>query len=256
VLRFSANLNFLFADRPMAERFAAAAANGFDSVEMMFPHELGLERVEALLAGSGLSLRLFNMGAGDWASGERGLACLEGRDGEFAGAVDKAVMYAGRLGTPRVNCLAGIPKGDRARATDILHERVAYAADAFARHGLTLLLENINEKDVPGFLLSRTGTILSLMDRLGRDNIRLQYDIYHAQRMEGELTPTLLGNLDRIGHIQVADNPGRHQPGTGEVNFPFLFGKLAEAGYDGWIGLEYTPLGEAASSLAWMRDWR
>lgn len=240
----------------MPERFALAAKHGFDSVEMMFPYELGAEAVESLLAENNLALRLFNLPAGDWNAGERGLACLEGREADFLKGVDAAAEYAARLGTDRVNCLAGIPAGDAARAMDILAERVGHAADVLARRGVTLLLENINARDMPGFILPTTERIFRLIDRLGRDNLRLQYDLYHAQRMEGELVGTLLANLDRIGHIQVADNPGRHQPGTGEINYRFVFEKLLEADYRGWIGLEYVPLGDMDAALAWLGDWR
>ncbi len=252
MLNFSANLSFLFQELPLAERYAAAA-NGFHAVEFMFPQDVGREKVTQELAAANVKMQLFNMRAGNWAAGERGTACLAGREEEFFTAVDEAIEYAVALDVPRVNCLSGIPRDDRNMAEDILVERVTVAADMFAKRGLTLLLENINTYDMPGFLMSTTRDIFRVLDRVKRDNVKLQYDLYHAQRMEGDLVQTLLANLDRIGHIQIADNPGRGQPGTGEINYPFVLKKIDECGYAGWVGLEYIPVPDTVNSFDWLK---
>lgn len=254
MVRFAANLSFMFTEVSMEERYAAAAKAGFTAVEFMFPQEMGVAAVRSGLDLAGVGLQLFNLRAGRWGQGERGIACLEGREEEFADSVREAAEYAVALGVPRCNCLAGLCHGDRRRAEDILVERVAHAADVFQRRGLVLLLENINTNDMPGFLLSTTESVFRIIDRVKRDNVKLQYDIYHAQRMEGELTRRLRDNRERIGHIQIADNPGRHQPGTGEIRFEYLFDQIDQSGYDGWIGLEYIPTPDTTASLAWMRD--
>ncbi len=253
MLRFSANLSFLFNEVPMIERCRAAAAAGFKAVEFMFPQDIGLVEVGTALKSAGVSLELFNIRAGNWSEGERGLACLAGREEEFIANVREAIEFAVGLGVPRVNCLAGLCLGDCRQAEDILVERLAVAADMFAKHGLTLLVENINTVDMKGFLVSTTKTAFRIMDRVKRDNVKLQYDIYHAQRMEGELAATMLNNLDRIGHIQIADNPGRGQPGTGEINYCFILEKLRESAYSGWVGLEYLPRPNTQQSLTWLK---
>lgn len=255
MFQFSANLNFLFTEVSPAERFKAAAAAGFKAVECMFPQEFGLVETQRLLAEAGVRLCLFNIRAGNWSAGERGLACLAGREEEFYHYVDEAAAFAACLGVTRVNCLSGIAAGDPARAEDVLVERVRHAADRCAKAGLTLLLENINTLDMPGFLVSTTQTAFRVMDRAGRDNVKLQYDIYHAQRMEGELVGTLRAHKDRIGHIQVADNPGRGQPGTGEIAYRFVLEAIRDAGYDGCVGLEYVPTPDTAASLGWIGEY-
>ena len=252
--RLAANLGFLFTELPMSERYAAAARAGFAAVEFMFPQEIGLEEVRSGLDGAGVRLQLFNLRAGRWGEGERGIACLDGREEEFFGSVEEAAEYAAGLGVPRCNCLSGICPGDRKRAEDILVERVAHAADIFRKRGLVLLLENINTSDTPGFLLSTTEAVFRVIDRTKRDNVKLQYDIYHAQRMEGELVGRIRDNLDRIGHIQIADNPGRHQPGTGEINYRYVFDQIRESGYEGWLGLEYVPTPNTEESFGWMGE--
>lgn len=254
MVRFAANLSFMFTEVPMRERYAAAARAGFTAVEFMFPQDIGTEEVRSGLDRAGVGLQLFNLRAGRWDQGERGIACLEGREDEFADSVREAAEYAAALNVPRCNCLAGLCRGDKNRAEDILVERVGHAADVFRERGLVLLLENINTNDMPGFLLPTTESVFRIIDRVKRDNVMLQYDVYHAQRMEGELTRRLRDNIGRIGHIQIADNPGRHQPGTGEIRFDYLFEQIRESGYGGWIGLEYIPTPDTAASLAWMRD--
>lgn len=254
MLRFSANLSFLFLERPFLERFAAAAACGFKGVEFHFPYAFPLDEVADAVRRAGVEVVLFNFPAGDWAAGERGIACLPERIGEFRDGVAEAARYAEGLGCVRVNCLAGVrPAGvDEGLLTQTLVDNLRHAADVFAATGGQVLIEPLNSRDTPGFLVDRTAPALALLDAAERENLFLQYDIYHAQVMEGDLARTLETHLPRIGHIQLADNPGRHQPGTGEINFPFLFRHLRKLGYPGWIGCEYVPTGPTVDSFEWM----
>ncbi|MDT8902453.1 hydroxypyruvate isomerase [Anaeroselena agilis] len=252
--KFAANLNFLFTEVPFLERFALARAAGFTAVEYPFPYDYDPRVLKERLEANGLAQVLFNMPPGDWAGGERGIAALPGRRGEFRAGVAKAVEYALALGVPRINCLAGIRSERRSDAEHwrTLTANVRYAAEVLNAHGLTLVVEFINRFDMPGFFLNRTALVLSLLDRVAMPNVLLQYDIYHAQREEGELVATLRRHIDRIGHIQLADNPGRHQPGTGEINYPFILAALDALGYQGHVGLEYIPSPDTASSLGWI----
>jgi len=254
MLRFSANLSFLFLDRPFLERFAAAAASGFKGVEFHFPYAFPLDEVADAVRRAAVEVVLFNFPGGDWAAGERGIACLPERVTEFRDGVAEAARYAEALSCPRVNCLAGLrPQGvDEALLRSTLIDNLRFAADAFAPAERQVLMEPLNSRDTPGFLVDRTAPAISLLDEADRPNLALQYDIYHAQVMEGDLARTLEANLARIGHIQLADNPGRHQPGTGEINFPFLFRRLRALGYPGWIGCEYVPTGPTEDSFGWM----
>ncbi len=254
--RFAANLTMLFTELPFTERFAAARAAGFDAVEYLFPYDHAPETLSALLRDNGQTQVLFNLPAGDWAAGERGIAALPGREAEFRAGVDRAVGYAKALGVPRLNCLAGkVPGNDPTAAQAAwatLVNNVRFAADRLAEAGLTLLVEFINRKDIPGFFLHSTAQVLRLLGEVGRPNVLLQYDVYHAQREEGELAATLRAYMARIGHVQIADTPGRHQPGTGEIHYPFLFAELDRLGYAGHIGLEYVPAPGTLASLDWM----
>lgn len=241
--QLSANLSMMFADRPFTDRFQAAARAGFDAVECQFPYDWPVEVIAQRLQDNGLTLVLHNLPAGDWNAGERGIACHPGREGEFRKGVERAIEYATTLGVPRLNCLAGVPPAGVTfeRAWQTLRDNVRFAAARLAFEGLTLLLEPINTRDIPGFLLSRSDDVLRLMDEVDAPNVQLQYDLYHAQRMEGELAGSLQRLMPRIGHIQLADNPGRHEPGTGEIRFGFLFDWIDRLGYDGWVGCEYRP---------------
>lgn len=252
--RFAANLTMLFTERPFLERFAAARAAGFQYVEYLFPYAFPAGELRQLLTDNGLTQVLFNLPCGDWAAGDRGIAADPARVAAFRAGVPLALEYAKALGVTRLNCLAGkLPPGvTEAEALQTLAENVAYAADLLAGEGITLVIEAINRFDIPGFVLCRTSQVMALLDRVGRPNVAMQYDVYHAQRQEGELAATLAANINRIGHIQIADNPGRHQPGTGEINFPFLFTTLDGLGYDGCIGLEYVPTPDTEASLAWV----
>lgn len=256
--KFSANLTMMFTELPFLERFAAASAAGFEAVEFLFPYEFDKSELSDRLAANNLTLVLHNVPAGDWASGERGIACFPGRIEEFHAGIDRAIEYATALKCPKVNCLAGIlgTSSNRDNAESTLIENLEYAAEKLGDAGIGLLLEPVNSRDIPGFFVDRTSSALAIIDEVASDNLKLQYDIYHAQVMEGDLARTIETNFDRIGHIQLADNPGRHEPGTGEINYPFLFGRLDELGYDGWIGCEYKPRTTTTAGLDWFQPYQ
>ena len=254
MLRFAANLSMLFTEAPFLDRFALAARAGFAAVECQFPYEAPATEIRARLDDLGLAMVLHNLPAGDWAAGDRGLACLPARADEFRAGVPRAIAYAHALGVTQVNCLAGIAPAD-ADATTLrrtLVDNLRYTARTFASEGLRLLVEPINTFDMPGFFVNRTPQAVALLDEVGESNAFVQYDAYHAQRMEGELAATIARYLPRIAHVQVADNPGRHEPGTGEIRFEFLFAELERLGYDGWIGCEYRPQGRTEVGLDWL----
>ena len=254
MLRFAANVSMLFTEVPFLDRFALAARAGFAAVECQFPYEAPAAEIRARLDGHGLAMVLHNLPAGDWAAGERGLACLPDRVDEFRAGVPRALAYAHALGVAQVNCLAGIaPAGagvETLRRT--LVDNLRFAARAFAAEGLKLLVEPLNTFDIPGFFVNRTDQCVALLDEVGEPNVFVQYDAYHMQRMEGELAGTLARHLPRIAHVQVADNPGRHEPGSGEIRFEFLFAELERLGYAGWIGCEYKPAGRTDVGLDWL----
>ena len=250
--RFAANLTMLFTDKPFLDRFAAASAAGFRAVEFLFPYDHPAQQVADTVKAAGLQVVLHNLPAGNWAGGERGIACLPDRMDEFRAGVTRAIEYAKALGAPQVNCLAGLAAPDDAAARRTLVENLRFAGDALQKAEIGLLLEPVNTRDVPGFFVSRTAEGLAILDEAGHPNIKLQYDIYHAQVMEGDLLPTIERNFARIGHMQVADNPGRNEPGTGEINYPYVFRRLDELGYAGWIGCEYKP---SSAGLGWMKPY-
>ena len=255
--RFAANLTMLYNETPFLERFKAAADAGFKAVEFLFPYDFPKEQVAAALKNNGLALALHNLPAGDWAAGERGIACHPDRVQEFRDGVEKAIDYAKALNCPQVNCLSGVlPKGVSADAArGVLVENLQYAAEKLAAEKIGLLLEPVNSHDIPGFFVDRPSFGFSLLDAAGARNLKLQYDIYHAQVMEGDLANTMAREFARIGHIQLADNPGRNEPGTGEINFPFLFRRLDELGYSGWIGCEYKPKTTTTEGLSWVKPY-
>ena len=252
--RFDANLTFLFTERPFLDRFEAAAKAGFKAVEFAFPYAFDAADIKARLDANGLQLVLHNLPAGDWDGGERGIACHPGRVDEFRIGVAKAINYALTLGAPQLNCLAGIAPAGVAeaelRATFVAN--LNFAAAACQAAGIKLLAEPINTHDIPGFYLNRTAQALSILDEAGSDNLYVQYDIYHAQRMEGELIATMRKHLARIAHIQLADNPGRNEPGTGEIHYPHVFAALDAMGYTGWVGCEYKPATTTEAGLGWL----
>ena len=253
--RFAANLSMLFTEVDFLERFDAAAKAGFAGVEYLFPYDVEAEAIKARLEANGLEQVLFNLPAGDWAKGERGIACHPDRVQEFREGVDKAIAYARVLGNRQVNCLAGIaPKGaDLSKLEATLVENLRYAADKLEAAGIRLVMEMINTLDIPGFYLQNTRQALEIRDKVGSANLFLQYDIYHMQIMEGDLARTLENQLAAINHVQLADNPGRHEPGTGEINYRFLFEHLDRIGYQGWIGCEYKPATTTEAGLGWMK---
>ncbi|SEN35644.1 hydroxypyruvate isomerase [Halomonas caseinilytica] len=252
--KFAANLSMLFTEVDFLDRFEAAAKAGFKGVEYLFPYDFEADEIKQRLDDNGLTQVLFNLPAGDWGAGERGIACHPDRVEEFRAGVDQAIEYAKVLGNTQVNCLAGIqPEGvsdDEARKT--LVDNLRFAAEKLEAAGILLIAEPINTRDIPGFFLNRTEQALAVFDEVGSGNLKLQYDIYHMQIMEGDLAPTIEKHFARIAHVQLADNPGRHEPGTGEINYPFLFGHLDRLGYDGWIGCEYKPAGSTQEGLGWL----
>jgi hydroxypyruvate isomerase len=255
--RFAANLTMLFNEVGFLDRFGAAARAGFTGVEYLFPYDYDRKQIRALLDEHRLKQVLHNLPAGNWSAGERGIACHPDRTTEFSAGVDRAIEYADALECRLVNCLAGItPAGvDPARARATLVENLRLAARRLESAGITLLIEPINTRDIPGFFLQRTSQALDIIAEVGSTNLRLQYDIYHMQIMEGDLAATIQSNLKTIAHIQLADNPGRHEPGTGEINYEFLFGHIDRLGYAGWIGCEYTPAAGTAEGLGWARPY-
>jgi hydroxypyruvate isomerase len=254
--KFSANLSMLFTEHEFLDRFDAAARAGFKGVEYIGPYDHEPELVAARLKKTGLVQVLFNLPPGDWGKGERGIAVLPDRADEFRRGLDMTIAYAKALGCGQVNCLAGIvPQGaDAETAENTFVENLRYASAKLGESGIRLLIEQINTRDIPGFFLTNTKQALAIIDRVGSDNLYLQYDIYHMQVMEGDLARTIEANLDRIAHIQLADNPGRHEPGTGEINYPFLYAHLDRIGYTGWVGAEYKPKAGTESGLGWFRE--
>lgn len=256
--KFSANLSFLYPEVPLLERIAAAARDGFPAVEYLGPYDHSPEEVADALAASGVEQALFNIPSGDWGGGERGLGCLPDRVDEFREGVDTAIRYAKALKCPKVNCLTGIaPEGaDRAVLESTLVANLQYAAPRFADAGIKLLLEPINLRDIPGFFVSTSAHAERVLDAVGSDNLYIQYDVYHMQIMQGDLVPTFERLRERIGHVQIADNPGRHEPGTGEINYGFVLSELDRLGYDGYVGCEYKPLKGTSEGLGWMAPYR
>ncbi len=251
--RLAANLSMLWTEIPFLDRFEAASRAGFRGVEFLFPYAHPAGEIRRRLDACGVELVLHNLPAGDWDAGERGIACHPDRVAEFREGVGRAVDYGRALSVPRLNCLAG--KAPAGVPADVLRrtlvENLRFAAAELGRHGITLLLENINTFDIPGFLVSRTADAVSILDEVGAPNALLQYDAYHAQRMEGELAGTLTRLLPRIGHVQIADNPGRNEPGTGEIDYRFLLAHLDRLGYAGWVGCEYKPATTTDAGLGW-----
>lgn len=258
--KFAANLTMLFTEYAFLERFDRAARAGFAAVEYMFPYEEDTDGIARALTNLHLTQALFNLPAGRWAAGDRGIAVDPDRRTEFRAGVTQAVELARRFRCPKLNCLAGkrrddVPEGDQ-RAT--LVENLGYAAGQLARYDILLLVEPINTYDIPGFYLSTSAGALAVLDEVGAPNAAVQYDCYHMQRMEGNLTQTMQHLGRRLGHVQIADAPDRHEPGTGEINFPFVLGALDRLGYEGYVGLEYRPTAQTEDSFGWIEamGWR
>ena len=255
--KFSANLGFLFTEAPFLERFARARGAGFDGVEYPFPYAHAAATLLELGQTHALTQVLLNLPCGDFAKGERGIACQPERRGEFRDGVGQGVEYARALGCTRLNCLAGPAPGvSEAVAFDTFVENLRFAAAALGDAGIQLLIAPINGRDMPGFYLQTSAQALRVMDAVGSDNLWLQYDVYHMQVMEGDLARGIERCLPRIAHVQIADNPGRHEPGTGEINYAFLLPHIDRLGYTGWIGCEYVPAAGTEQGLGWLAAHR
>lgn len=254
--KFAANLTMLFNEVPFLERFTLAGEAGFEAVEYLFPYDYNADELKRELTENNLVQVLHNVPAGNWGAGERGIAVLPDRIDEFRRGVVMAIDYATTLGCKQVNCLAGIaPAGlsnDVLRSTFVHNLRLA--AQELAKYDIRLLIEPINTYDIPGFYLNTVEQAASIIEEVGNDNLFIQYDLYHQQRTRGELVATYERHKELIAHVQLADNPGRNEPGTGEINYPFVFKALDQAGYDGWIGCEYKPKTETQRGLAWLNE--
>lgn len=255
--KFAANLTMLYTDSPFMERFARAKASGFHFVEYLFPYDHDIGALANALEKNDLTQVLFNLPAGNWGAGDRGIAVFPDRIDEFRQGVARAIEVAKELKVRQLNCLVGkrdekIPLGEQKR---VMIENLSYAADELGKHDILLLIEMLNPFDIPNFLIASPAEAFSVQDSVASPNLKIQYDVYHAQRTEGELANTLRKNLERIAHMQIADNPGRHQPGTGEINYRYLFDFMDKVGYTAYIGLEYIPEGTTEQSLGWVKDY-
>ena len=255
--KFCANLTMLWNELDFMDRFAAAARAGFEGVEYLFPYDHDKNQLVEQLREHGLTQVLHNLPAGNWASGERGIGCHPRRAGEFQDGVGKAIEYAQALGCKQVNCLAGIRPSqlDPSVARETYIKNLQYAAPLLHDAGIKLLIEPVNTRDIPGFFLNNSKQALDIIKAVGSYNLYLQYDIYHMQVMEGDLAATLSANIELIPHMQLADNPGRNEPGTGEINYGFLFGHIDRIGYQGWIGCEYKPMTTTDAGLGWVKPY-
>jgi hydroxypyruvate isomerase len=254
--KFAANLSMMFNEVPFIERFSAAAYAGFMGVEYLFPYEFPSEVISAELGKHNLVNVMFNLPAGNWAAGERGTTCLPGREVEFRAGLATAIEYAKQLGTKQVHAMAGIvPQGTSLAAactTYILN--LKYASAELARHGMTLLIEAINTRDMPGFFLNTQAQSYAVLEEVGAPNLKMQMDLYHMQIMEGDLAVKLSKYAPYCGHVQVAGVPKRNEPNIGEVYYPYLYDRLDEIGYSGWIGCEYRPAGKTVDGLTWFSE--
>jgi len=267
--RFAANLSMMFNEVPFMERFAKTAANGFGGVEFLFPYDFEPEAIAAELKRHGLEQVLFNLPPGDWAAGERGLAALPGREAEFRTSVDTAIRYAKALNCPRLHAMAGLVRESAPESASdnvsretfstnhqIYLENLRFAARKLAEHDLTLLIEPINTRDMPGYFLNHQADGHAILKELNEPNVKVQMDFYHTQIMDGDIWKTFERYRDGVGHIQIAGVPERHEPDTGEVNYAWLFAELDQSGYDGWLGCEYKPRGDTEAGLGWYRAYR
>jgi hydroxypyruvate isomerase len=254
--KFSANLSFLFPDLPFLDRFAAAAKAGFCAVEFAFAYDHAPSEVAKRLADHGLTQALFNLPPGD-RSGDRGLAALPGREADFRAGLDRALVLARATNCKRLHVMAGTypADADRDLGESVYVDNLRIAADAMAAEGIVLTIEPLNTRDNPGYFLTTSAQAIAILDKVGRDNARLQLDLYHCQIMEGDLANHIERLLPRTGHVQIAGNPGRHEPDRGEINYPFLFDLLDEQGYDGWVGCEYRPHAGTVEGLGWAKRW-
>ena len=255
--KLAANVSMMFAELAFLERFSAAAKAGFRFVEYQFPYAWPAREVARRVRQAGVEVVLHNLPAGDATKGDRGIACLPGRENEFREGVARAIEYAQSVGCPRMNCLAGVaPQGlARGRLEETFVENLRYAARELKAAGIQLLIEPINPRSVPGFFLNTSRQAEEIIESAGSDNLAIQYDLFHMQIVEGDLARTAERLLPKIGHMQLADVPDRHEPGTGEINFPWLLGHIDRIGYKGWIGCEYNPLGDTLAGLTWAKPY-
>ena len=251
--RLAANLSMMFNEVPFLERFAAARKAGFEGVEFLFPYDHPAAELRSRLVGEGLTQVLFNMPPGDWANGERGLASLPGRQMEFREGVKRALDYAAALECRHVHCMAGIPRDDVAPGTAaaMYAANLAWATEQAAPAGVKLVIEPINHRDMPGYFLNTQAQGAAVIEAIGRDRLGLQFDLYHVQITEGDISKRMEKHLPVIAHMQIADVPARNEPGTGELGWSYLFKRMDELGYDGWVGCEYRPAGETVAGLGW-----
>jgi hydroxypyruvate isomerase len=255
--RFAANLSMMYTEHDFLDRFAAAAADGFRAVEYLFPYDHPAAEIRKRLDDNGLTQALFNAPPGDWGAGERGIAALPGRETEFRTAFARALEYAGVIGNDRVHVMAGLvpADADRAKARATYLENLAYAAASAAAQGVTVLIEPINTRDMPGYFLNRQDDGQAICQQVGAANLKVQFDCYHCQIVEGDLAVKLKRDFAGIGHIQIAGVPDRHEPDLGELNYPYLFNVIDELGYDGWIGCEYRPRAGTSAGLGWLTPY-
>ena len=247
----------MFTEYDFLDRFKVARKHGFSAVEIQFPYGFPLTKVLAAKESAGVEITLINIGAGDLTTGGPGIAAHPGREEQFKVSMEEAHKYADSLKPTSVNVLAGAPsleKFERRQCLDVLASNLYYAAEAFEKIGTKVLTEAVNTIDRPGFLLNSTAAAVEIIERAGHKNLAIQYDVYHMQIMEGNLVNTIRDNLDQIGHIQFADTPGRHEPGTGEINFPNLFDAIDKMGWKGWLGAEYIPSKRTEETLGWMPE--
>jgi hydroxypyruvate isomerase len=254
--KFAANLSTLFTEYPFLERFSRARDAGFSAVEFQFPYEFDAAAIAAELSRNSLELVLFNLPAGNFAAGDRGMANDPARTADFRASLETALHYAADLSPRKLNCLVGkrLPNTSLDEQRSILESNLRIAADAAADAGIRLVIEPLNVYDAPGFFLSTPASGFDLVERVNHHNLTVQFDIYHAQRMTGNIVATFADHLTQIGHVQLADSPGRHQPGSGEINFPYVLQQLDNAGYNDWVGLEYFPSTSTEDSLAWLTE--
>lgn len=254
--KFAANLTMMFNEVPFPQRFAAAAKAGFAAVEFLFPYDYPPAEVARWLQEAGLKNALFNMPPGDWAAGERGVASLPGREEEFRAGVARAIEYARALGTPSIHAMAGLlPSGaDRKRHREVFVANLRHAAKALAGEGLTLLIEPINSRDIPGYFLNTQAEAHAIREEVDQPNLKVQMDFYHAQIVEGDLSVTLRKHIAHVGHVQIASVPDRHEPDEGEIDYRHIFRLLDELGYPGWVGCEYRPRGRTEDGLGWLKE--
>lgn len=255
--KFAANLSMMYPEYDFLDRFAAAAKDGFKAVEFTFPYAFPAAEIESRLKSHGLEQVLLNAPPGDWKGGERGLAALPGREEECKRGIATALEYAAQLGAQRIHLMAGLAdeNAGKERQRDVFLRNLEYAASQARPHGITILIEPINTQDMPGYFLARQDEAHAICKEIGALNLKVQYDLYHAQTSEGGLAAKLERYFDAIGHMQIAGAPGRHEPDVGEINYTYLFGRMDKLGYSGWVGCEYHPAKGTSEGLGWIRPW-